>query len=344
MKRVGGNERKLAVEDQLTESLPRKSLTILRATLAVVVVLTASLPLVITPSVAFGVQIPAATANACAAQGQGGIYVNPNNNPCTNAGAASGANQWLNAEGSIVGHEEGSVDVYYTIDVQSTPDVDFAIAQVNDTVLGYSPYTENADLYGDAYSLLTFFYGINGPVYTGTGGIPIEYSTYATTDSAGDDESGAQVIFEIEEYVPTGGMATLVYQTACSGGGCSGQSTFDVSGEVDSVPDTLYEVELYADCDPVANEFQGADDEYGSCSSLVDPVLQIAPSFAAANPGYTLALSPGLTGPPPSTVAEPSQLLFLGTGLLAMALLLRRRLANTETVKKCGVRTTRSMV
>ena len=63
----------------------------------------------------------------------------------------------------------------------------------------------------------------------------------------------------------------------------------------------------------------------GSWSATVDPMVEIDPTFLANNPGYSLLIDPNPPGTSPAP--EPGSLLLLGTGMISLAGVVRRRMS-----------------
>jgi hypothetical protein len=63
----------------------------------------------------------------------------------------------------------------------------------------------------------------------------------------------------------------------------------------------------------------------GSWSATLDPMVEIDPAFLADNPGYSLEID---ANPPGTSAApEPGSLLLLGTGMISLAGVVRRRMS-----------------
>jgi hypothetical protein len=56
----------------------------------------------------------------------------------------------------------------------------------------------------------------------------------------------------------------------------------------------------------------------GIANAVADPYFQIDPAFLAANPGYSLEFSPGITNQPVSAVPLPASFPLFLTGLLGL--------------------------
>ena len=75
---------------------------------------------------------------------------------------------------------------------------------------------------------------------------------------------------------------------------------------------TEFEIELGAVANP--NDASGQD----SANAVADPFIQIDPSFAAANPGFSVEVSPGISNSAVSSTPEPStfSLIILALGIM----------------------------
>lgn len=64
-----------------------------------------------------------------------------------------------------------------------------------------------------------------------------------------------------------------------------------------------------------------------SYSVTADPIIYIDPTFLTNNPGYSLVFSSNISAPQPASVPEPSTILLLGAGLVALVAWRRKQAA-----------------
>lgn len=109
---------------------------------------------------------------------------------------------------------------------------------------------------------------------------------------------------------------------ACSGVGCSPQSTEDLSVNTNFyVPsDTVLSFSLLAGCG-------GTTSDDNSCSATADPMITIDPTFSAANPGFSLEFSSNISNTVGATpgVPEPAAWAMMLVGFAGIGWTLRRR-------------------
>ena len=149
---------------------------------------------------------------------------------------------------------------------------------------------------------------------SGTAIIPIDITASGSASASSSTDAGAEASLAInnnnQDSACAGGDTTR-FCTPTSFAGMIVYNAFSVHGA------GSFTVDLTADA--------WVDSRGGSASATLDPFIQIDPSFLAANPGYSLSFSAGVTNQPSST-PEPSTLLLLGTGLAGLTGLRRRRL------------------
>ncbi len=122
--------------------------------------------------------------------------------------------------------------------------------------------------------------------------VPVTITGYGSTSlSANNGYSFASIDGDI-------GAPALVCTAINEPGQCTGTNptagTLTQSSSVTS--NSLYEFVMQTGC-----EANG-----GTCSSYLDPTVSIDPTFLAANPGYSVELSPNITpATPPATTAAP---------------------------------------
>jgi hypothetical protein len=297
--------------------------------------LIAAVGLAATAPVAAGQSVPAASGVACA----------DFQLVCSASGTNTSVGQtlnWytgLNNTGTVAGTEQGSASVNYAGGTGTL--------MVQDSVNGYIPYIDApggfcapaAAICGQSFSNLLFYYEVSGP----PGAIvPIDVSALASAVANGDPYSIGTVSILVEDLSGN----TLLYSVACSGGTsiqgltCPGAlpegvtAGFSVNSVIDAEAGFDYDVSLSAECETYS------DITPSSCNASMDPMFQIDPSFAAANPGYTLMFSPDFAGSNggggggTSTTPEPGTLALFGSGLLVAAGVLRRKLEATRRPKR----------
>jgi hypothetical protein len=103
----------------------------------------------------------------------------------------------------------------------------------------------------------------------------------------------------------------------CVGYGCTlGGNVIAIAGSytqsLSLSSNTEFEIELGAVANP--NDASGQD----SANAVADPFIQIDPSFAAANPGFSVEVSPGISNSAVSSTPEPStfSLIILALGIM----------------------------
>jgi hypothetical protein len=182
---------------------------------------------------------------------------------------------------------------------------------------------------------------ISGSVSLGASNEPYAYadSTYAF-EIVGPTDTNVpiNVVASISSYFSTGSNFSLEgYETIYSTGtrpfgmslcpasapeGCQQtdviSDTLSYDGVVDFSANTIYYVE--SDVSITLDSYTGPF----SASIVADPAFTIDPTFLAANPGYSLQFSSGVSDPP-SAAPEPTAWALMILGLGAAGGLLRRR-------------------
>jgi hypothetical protein len=223
----------------------------------------------------------------------------------------------------------------------------------------YSSQIAILDSFGSVTGTQTFDYGYNPSLDgTTTDTIIASYANGDASISASGSSTGAagssppQLYSQVEVYInfevvgpesyvsvpviysatgtasATGGYATVAfagYNTssliACAPSCGSEPSSF--SGTLDGtvlsneVGDD-FALNLYGQS---GGNFSGP----GSWSATVDPTVEIDPTFLADNPGYSLIIDGNPAGASPAP--EPGNLLLLGTGMITLAGMVRRRMS-----------------
>jgi hypothetical protein len=134
-----------------------------------------------------------------------------------------------------------------------------------------------------------------------------------------------QVPIDISAKGTTLGRAFAMLNIACVG--CAYGSTFaagptgdwTVNSQFQASLGVVYDVNLAAQVFPLSGDGQAVTDQ---ATATVDPYFAIDPS--AANAGYSLAFSPGVSNSPTSAVPEPPTWAFLLFGLASLGVGARR--------------------
>ncbi len=127
--------------------------------------------------------------------------------------------------------------------------------------------------------------------------VPVVIAGSGSTSLTGPGYSFAQIDGDIG--APAQDCTEINDPLMCSSNTNAGPLTQDVS--VNS--NTVYNFVMQTGCEVNS----------GTCSSFLDPTVSIDPTFLAANPGYSVVLSPNITSGAP--VPEPATLSLLGLGL-----------------------------
>lgn len=172
----------------------------------------------------------------------------------------------------------------------------------------------------------TFYFGVVGN-YSGVVPVVVTATANTSASSPGSSSSGvkeyAQAYADVSAFNPV--------DTSVDGGFEGGLAACTASGapaQCSGLPSSFTNSTIKFDISP--NEF-GANASYvellaststngGSFSVSVDPMVTFAPGVDST--GLSLEFSPN---PPVSATPEPASLLLLGTGLLALAWMIRRR-------------------
>jgi hypothetical protein len=139
--------------------------------------------------------------------------------------------------------------------------------------------------------------------------VPVIYSATGTTSAT-------------DGYATVGfaGYSTsslIACSPSCAGEPSSFSGSIDGTVYSNTVGDT-FDLNLYGQS---GGNFSGP----GSWSATVDPMVEIDPTFLADNPGYSLIIDANPPGT--SSAPEPGSLLLLGTGMISLAGVVRRRMS-----------------
>ncbi len=143
--------------------------------------------------------------------------------------------------------------------------------------------------------------------------VPIIFTSNATTSASSGTGGDASA---------TAGFGLYGYfdDVACSGYDCNSSidpSSFAGTNSADLYPNVVvYDLSIYVK--------GSAGLGNGTWSATLDPMIEIDPSFADAS-DFTLEVSPNPAGTSPAP--EPGSLLLLGTGMIVLAGMVRRRVS-----------------
>lgn len=141
--------------------------------------------------------------------------------------------------------------------------------------------------------------------------VPVIYSASGTTSATGGYATVGFAGYN------TSSLIACSPSISCAPGDKSSFSGF-LDGTVYSNVSVDFGLNLYGQS---GGNFSGP----GSWSAMVDPTVQIDPTFLANNPGYSLIIDPNPTTT--SSVPEPGNLLLLSTGMIGLAGVVRRRMS-----------------
>jgi len=171
----------------------------------------------------------------------------------------------------------------------------------------------------EAEAQIIYFFEIQGPSNTN---VPVDVSGLLQASMSGPIIfNGPNSYAALTIYGP--GAIEKLQEEATAGAGYSQKPTDSFDDTVSLPANQLIQVELTA-VSAASTITTGFASTYTGMASI-DPYIQIAPSFAAANPGYSLEFSPGVYNAP-AAAPEPAAYVPLAAGLLAIASCVRRRI------------------